>query len=323
MTTEMMRRSGERSHRPTDDERQPPALTSAVVAPVEANETERGAAVPPPATAPSMTGAFLAERLGELEGQLTAVGPRILSPSDDEAVHDLRVALRRTRTLLEVGRPVLGRFHADEVRRALRDVQQVSGVLRDEEVVLEIATSLTILGAETRPDVIAGIGAWIDARKRRERRLRTALRRKVRDGELERGRRLLAALLAFRTRPSRDKRLAKFARRAVERARREVERLRAGPLHEPEALHDLRIGYKRLRYTVEAFASVLPEDLASIQHVAARYQGKLGKLHDVDMVIACVKASPALGDGPREALLVELARARQARAESYEREAAG
>jgi adenylate cyclase len=271
-----------------------------------------------------MTGAFLLERLGELEAQLASVGPRILLPSDGEAVHDLRVALRRTRTLLEVGRPVLGRFYADEVRRALRDVQQVSGVLRDEEVVLEITTSFTVLGADTRPDVAAAVNGWIDTRKRRERRLRTALRRKIRDGELERGRRMLAALLTFRTKPSRDKRLAKFARKAVEGARREVERLRAGPLHEPEALHELRIGYKRLRYTVEAFASLpLPQELAALQQVAARYQGKLGKLHDVDMVIACVRGSRTLGDGPREALLVELERARQARAASYEKDAAG
>ncbi|HEX3770682.1 MAG TPA: CHAD domain-containing protein [Polyangiaceae bacterium] len=268
-----------------------------------------------------MTGAFLVARLRELETELASVGPRLLTPSDDEAVHDLRVALRRTRTLLEVGRSVLGGFQADEVRRALRDMQRISGVLRDEEVVLEIAESLTILGADARPEVIAGVNAWLEARKRRERRLRAALRRKVRDGELERGRRLLDALLAFRTKPSRDRRLLKFARKAVDRARREVDRMRAGPLHEPEALHDLRIGYKRLRYTVEAFASVLPEDVAALQQTAARFQGKLGKLHDVDMVIACVRASPALGDGPREALLVELQRARQARAESYERDA--
>jgi CHAD domain-containing protein len=277
------------------------------------------------ARAPVTAGQFLVERLSGFEARIAEVGPRLLLPADDRAVHDLRVVLRRTRTLLEVGRPVLGRFHADEVRAALRDVQRTSGVLRDEEVVLEIATSLTILGGDARPDVGAGVTAWIDARRRRERRLRTALRRKIRDGELERGRKLLAALIAFRTKPSRDRRLVKFARRAVEDARREVDRRevdrrRAGPLYEPEALHRLRIAYKRLRYTVEAFVTVLPGELVGLAQPAARLQGRLGKLHDVDMVIACVKAAPNLVDAARDALLVELARARQDRAAAFEKD---
>jgi|CZKU01.1.fsa_nt_gi CHAD domain-containing protein len=268
-----------------------------------------------------LAGQFLLERLSAFETSLAEVGPRLLSPADERAVHDLRVALRRTRTLLEVGRTVLGRFHADEVRSALRDVQRTSGVLRDEEVVLEIVTSLTILGADARPEVSAGVKAWIDSRRRRERRLRSGLRRKIREGELERGRRLLTALVAFRTKPSRDKRLTKFARRAVEDARREVERRRAGPLQEPEALHSLRIAYKRLRYTVEAFAMVLPDELAGLAQPAARLQGRLGKLHDVDMVIACVKAARHLADAARDALMVELERLRQDRAAAFEKDA--
>jgi len=272
------------------------------------------------ARAPVTAGQFLVERLSGFEARIAEVGPRLLLPADERAVHDLRVVLRRTRTLLEAGRPVLGRFYVDEVRAALRDVQRTSGVLRDEEVVLEIATSLTILGGDARPDVGAGVTAWIDARRRRERRLRTALRRKIRDGELERGRKLLAALIAFRTKPSRDRRLIKFARRAVEDARREVDRRRAGPLHEPEALHRLRIAYKRLRYTVEAFVTVLPPELAGLAQPAARLQGRLGKLHDVDMVIACVKGAPNLVDAARDALLVELARARQDRAAAFEKD---
>ncbi|HEY5146418.1 MAG TPA: CHAD domain-containing protein [Polyangiaceae bacterium] len=273
-----------------------------------------------PTAIPAFAGEFLLRHLSLFESRIAEIGPRLLSPSDDRAVHDLRVALRRTRTLLEVGRPVLGRFHADEVRAALRDVQRASGVLRDEEVLLEILTPLTILGAEARPEVSASVTAWIDARRRRERRLRSGLRRTIRQGELERGRRLLAALIAFRTKPSRDRRLTKFARRAVEDARREVERRRAGPLLEPEALHRLRIAYKRLRYTVEAFASVLAPELAGLAQPAARFQGRLGKLHDVDMVIACVKTAPNLPDAARDALIVELEPLRQDRVAAFEKD---
>ena len=277
----------------------------------------------PSSTAPAMAGPFLVGQLDAFDARLEDAGRRLLSqPADENAVHDLRVALRRTRTLLEIGRPVLGRFHVDEVRRALRDIQRVSGALRDEEVLLELSTSLVSARGADSPGAAAsaGVRVWFDARRRRERRLRAALRRTIRDGELDRGRRLLAALVAFRIKPSRDKRLTKFARRAVEDARREVERRRGLPRVEAEALHRLRIAYKRLRYTAEAFASVLPPDLAALAPSAARFQNRLGRVHDVDMAIDCVKGAPKLVDDAREALLVELQRVRQDRTAAFELE---
>jgi CHAD domain-containing protein len=237
---------------------------------------------------------------------------RALSAADEDAVHDLRVALRRTRTVLEVGRSVLGGFHADEVRRALRDLQSGSGALRDEEVLLDLVSSLKVDLSE--------VLAWLEARKRREHRLRGALRRKLRDGELERARRLLAALVAFRIKPARERRLTKFARRAVEDARREVDRRRATAMNDAEGLHRLRIAYKRLRYTIEAFAGVLPDHLAALAQPAARFQGQLGQLHDADMAIASVRAARGLSDAARAALLGELARTRRDRAAAIEQE---
>jgi CHAD domain-containing protein len=257
----------------------------------------------------SMAGSFLVEKLCDFDARLGETVPRLLASSDDEAVHDFRVALRRTRTLLEVGRPLFGRFYADEVRRSLRDVQRASGALRDEEVLLDLLAPLAVDGREP-PSYVSNVHEWIEGRRRRERRLRSALRRKVREGELDRGRRLLGALVAFRIKPSRDRRVSKFARRAVEDARREVDQLRRGPLHEPEALHNLRIAYKRLRYTIEAFATVLPSELASLAQPAARFQSRLGRLHDADVAIACVRAAPNLLDSAREGLMVALDRVR-------------
>jgi CHAD domain-containing protein len=248
-----------------------------------------------------------------LDGRLHDVAPRVLaSGNDEDAVHDLRVALRRTRTVLEVGRSVLGRFYADEVRRALRDVMRATGDLRDEEVLLALIGSL---GVE-HPDV----AAWLDARRLRERKLRRALVSAVRTGQLEHGRALLEALLAFRIDPDRDRRLSKFARRAVEGARRDVDHRRDAPLHDADALHRLRIAYKRLRYTVETFGDVLPSDLAALSQPAARFQGRLGDLHDVDIAVGCVRRARALSPEAREALLAALTRERDARIAAYARE---
>lgn len=257
------------------------------------------------ASTTGMAGPFLVAKLCGFDVRLGETVPRVLGPGDVEAVHDFRVALRRTRTLLEVGRPVFGRFHANEVRLALRDVHRATGTLRDEEVLIELLASLGV----DRPDV----GAWLDGRRRRERRLRTALRRKIRDGELNRGRRLLEAMVAFRVKPSRDKRVTKFARKAVEEASREVDRRRNAPLEDAEALHELRIAYKRLRYTVETFTSVLPAEIEALAQVATRLQNKLGKVHDVDMAIAVVQTARSLADAGREALMTALHRLREER----------
>lgn len=256
--------------------------------------------------AEGMAGQFLGARLSAADARLGETVPRLLGTGDSEAVHDFRVALRRMRTLLEVGRPVLGRFHADEVKAALRDVHRAAGALRDEEVIIEVVTSLEV----GHPDV----DAWIEGRRRRERRLRGALRRRIREGDLDRARRLLDAMLAFRVKPSRDRRVTKFARRATEDARRDVDRRRSAGPETPEELHRLRIAYKRLRYTAETFATVLPSDLASLAQPAARHQGRLGRLHDIDMALACVRAARSLSDPGRAALLGALESSRRERA---------
>jgi len=268
------------------------------------------------ATTTATVGPFLVAKLRSLEARLRDVGPRVLASADDgDAVHDLRVALRRTRTVLEVGRPVLGRFHADEVRRALREVMRASSALRDDEVLLELVGSVAS-GGVTHPDV----QAWLDTRRRRERRLRSLLSKALRSGELERGRGLLEALLAFRVDPKRDRRITKFARRAVERARREVDRRRGARPDDAEALHRLRIAYKRLRYTSETFADALPGELSALAQPAARFQGRLGDLHDVDVALGCVRRARTLSDAARAELLTALARERDMRVAAYGRE---
>jgi CHAD domain-containing protein len=259
------------------------------------------------ASTSATAGPFLTDALRALDGRLEEAAERVLTDDDDpDSVHDLRVALRRTRTALEVGRSVLGGFHADEVRRSLRDLQRATGALRDEEVLLELVASLGV----DPPDV----RTWTQGRRRRERALRGALRRRLRDGDLDRGRRLLDALLAFRIRPSRERRLGKFAKRAVEDARRDMERRRAGPIDNVKAIHALRIACKRLRYTVEAFANALPPHLSALAQASARLQSRLGELLDVDVAIACVRRARSLQDSGRDALLAALSRLRDSRA---------
>jgi CHAD domain-containing protein len=280
---------------------------------------EEAPAPPPPLPlaappAPETIGPFLSAKLRGLAARLEAMKPRLLATDDKEAVHDLRVALRRARTVLAVGRSVFGRHFADQARRALRDVHQTTGALRDEEVLLELIASLD--PSPEWPEV----HAWIDIRKRRERALRTRVRRAVREGALDQGLRLLDALLLFQVKPSRDKRLTKFARRAIDDAKRDVERGRAIAEEAPETLHELRVLYKRLRYTAETFADAPGgEWTAPIARSASRFQSLLGRVHDAEVTEAAVRRARGLSDPTRATLLRQLAVLRESRVQSYDK----
>jgi CHAD domain-containing protein len=117
---------------------------------------------------------------------------------------------------------------------------------------------------------------------------------------------LLGALLAFRVKGSRNKRLTKFARRAVEDAGREVDKRRGTSDEDTEALHRLRLAYKRLRYTTETFADVLPLDLGALARTAAGFQKRIGEVHDLEVVEGSVRHARTLPDPTKQALLSAL-----------------
>src|SRR2546428_10712082 len=54
-------------------------------------------------------------------------------------------------------------------------------------------------------------------------------------------------------------------------------------------LHDLRIAAKRLRYSLEIFADVLPAECAAAIKEVEQIQEDLGALHDSDVMIALLR----------------------------------
>ena len=54
-------------------------------------------------------------------------------------------------------------------------------------------------------------------------------------------------------------------------------------------LHNLRIAAKRLRYTLEVFADVLPPESEQIVEELTKIQDEVGALHDSDVMIALLR----------------------------------
>lgn len=261
-------------------------------------------------------GPYVTKKLRELDGAVKETAPRVLRAADDEAIHDLRVAIRRMRTLLKMSRSLFGRWHTDVVRNAFREVMQATGELRDEEVLEETLADLSKASeAEDRE-----LGAWIEERKPLEAALRQAVVARIERGDLDRARLLLKALLVFPVEPDRNEDLARFARRTVERARRKVESKRDVEVTDVVGMHDLRIAYKELRYSIELLADALPIDARAQLEPATVFQKRLGELHDVDMATEVIQEAKGLSPAARRQALSSLAALRTKRVAKYLKE---
>ncbi len=258
-----------------------------------------------------LAGAHVSKKLRELDAALTTTIPRVLENADDEAIHDMRVAIRRLRTLLKMSRRLYGVWHTDVVRRSFADVMRATGDLRDEEVLEE-----TLGEASEHPDFVA----WVGARKAREQRLRRAVVTRIERGDLDRARLMLKALLVFPVDPELDMDLARFARKTVERARRKVEDKRDVETSDVLGMHDLRIAYKELRYSIELLSDALPIDARALLEPATVFQKRLGEIHDADVAIEVLSRAKGLPVDVRNAALESLRRLRDKRVSKYVRE---
>jgi CHAD domain-containing protein len=261
---------------------------------------------------------YVARKLHEMDRALPAQTKRVVTAADDEAVHDLRVTIRRLRTVLKLARPLYGRFLADAVRGAFAAVQQATGDLRDEEALAETLDKVDKLDLD--PPTAAALRSWRDRRRARERLLRRAVVRHLQSGELARARKLLGALTTLPLRPGRRKDLARFALRCAENARREVDSLRGAPTDDVVALHDLRIAYKHLRYSIEVFEGALPADVAAVREPATKFQKRLGDIHDIDVAFDTIARARGLTVAVKAQVRAALAAMRTKKVDAYERE---
>jgi CHAD domain-containing protein len=172
---------------------------------------------------------------------------------DEDAVHDMRVAIRRTRSTLRSFRGMWERKRADTLRGELKWLADRLGPVRDGQVMA--ARLAGAVRAEPRQLVVGPVEARIqhhldnDTSDAME-RVRGAL-----DGD--RYARLLAEIdaLIAGAEDRGDAWVRKRVRKAVRRADRMLDGSDAAEGHERDAqLHEARKAYKRARYAAEPFA---------------------------------------------------------------------
>jgi CHAD domain-containing protein len=207
---------------------------------------------------------------------------------DAEDLHDLRVAIRRSRTLLEQGRRVLPRPVRRELAAGFSGLAAATGTARDLDVHLDGWSALTAASPADEVVALVPVRAELDARREvahaelarhlsgpEAAALRTDLRRwlELADHEVPGGREArdpLGVVAADRLRT---------ARRLVKRRGRRI-----GPDSPPDDLHRLRKDAKRLRYLLESFGDLggRKRNRQVVAHLK-RLQDNLGEHQDTQV----------------------------------------
>lgn len=205
----------------------------------------------------------------------------ILGAIDTEFLHDYRVAVRRTRTLLGQFRTCFPSDRLEPLREELRWLGSISGAARDLDVHGE---ELARLRRQLPPDLKAGLVAlqeWIEDRKRH------AYRDLCEGLRSERYQRLCADWPRFlETCPVREAGRTPSREFVSERIRRLCRKaLRLGRAIRPDTedarFHELRIHCKKIRYLLEAFRGLYPvEPLKQLIRRLKELQDCLGRLND-------------------------------------------
>ncbi|MDT8441915.1 MAG: CHAD domain-containing protein [Desulfuromonadales bacterium] len=203
---------------------------------------------------------------------------------DSEFLHDFRVAVRRTRTLLSR----FSRFFPATISRFRNDFKwlgQITGPTRDLDVyLLNFPAYLEQLADTARPH-LAPLKTFLENSQRQEQR------RLARCLGSQRLKRLLSEWQTFLQTDNADadwpeaarKPIGPLADRRIGKAFRRV--MRAGAAIDgnspPAALHELRIDCKRLRYLMEFFQSLYPpKEMGRLIKALKGLQENLGNFND-------------------------------------------
>lgn len=227
-------------------------------------------------------------------GRVKRAAGRLTDPEDAEAVHDLRVAIRRLEASLYVWQDVLANKPLARTRKALRGLRRRAGAAREPEVhaaAVRHAMESAPVGLQESLTAIAIELTGIRDRKHAK------LRARVMPWRMERlGRRLRRSLRPL-TQPLGSTEAERLARARVEQRRRKAltALLDTRPEASDHALHDARLWVKRWRYAEESLATALGAEMAgrtllqNLQQVLGEVQD-LASLRDRTLALAAAQA---------------------------------
>ena len=222
---------------------------------------------------------------------------------DVQLLHQARVATRRLREALPL---VAGGSRGRRVERTVRSLTRALGPVRELDVALQTLDELSASG-----EAPAGAIARLRQVVRQERdRLHNEMCRKVAGVDVARLRRRAAAAARKGRGRARDpERLASARERAARRAVALHEAIEnAAGIYLPDRLHEVRIAVKKLRYAVELTRELSGSRATARIRTLKQAQGLLGRMHDLEVLIARVRGVQGSSRAPNLRLSGDLDR---------------
>lgn len=229
----------------------------------------------------------LATRFEEMYGFRQAA----LDWSDPEGVHSMRVASRRLRSAMRDFMPYLRQRGLTQVVKQTKSIAAALGEVRDQDVAI---VALEKLEKQSPAEASAALKQLLDARKElrndaREELSSVLVEKQITDLKSEFMARIHDATKLRKRSSDGGPQLtySKMSATVIVDRLKELEKL-SESLYKPfeiEALHDMRIAAKRLRYALELFQQCWGRSLQSYAENVARIQTALGELHDCDVWI--------------------------------------
>jgi len=222
------------------------------------------------------------EKVRRLLERLVFQGNRTAKGSSPEAVHDLRVAIRRAEQALVTFKPLLPRKAAKRIRKQLKAVLSAAGAVRDYDVAIKILMKIEQPGAaELRREIRT-------RRKTAERTLlaclkRLSLRTKISQWFADLELHALRSESAPETRIEAAHSLPRLAQRFFKAGHSAIS-------HDSgEKLHEFRIQAKKLRYTLDLFVPLYGAAMEGLIERIKSVQNVLGKMNDYRSVLAMAR----------------------------------
>ncbi|HTS16926.1 MAG TPA: CHAD domain-containing protein [Verrucomicrobiae bacterium] len=236
-----------------------------------------------------------------------------------EPVHDVRVAMRRMRTLLRVFRKQLPVVARQEIDDALAEISEELGPVRDLDEWVSLLESGPIRGAVKSSRLFP---AYLQHHQQQRGLVHATVRRCLRGPHFASQRlkinRLLREELPRLTRTEPAGSLPKLAAKQFDKAMKRVARsagLRRS--RSPRKLHKLRITLRKARYLAEFFGPVLGPEAVKLARRLRDVERVLGRIHDIDLGMEHLTREGPL---PPRAIAVYLAQERERNLAALEKE---
>jgi CHAD domain-containing protein len=233
--------------------------------------------------------AVLLRLLGTLEANVAGT----VRDTDTEFLHDLRVAVRRTRSALKLAGDVLPGRLAAEFAPEFKWLGAATTPTRDLDVYLLLYPKMAASLSSTKPAELVPFHDYLVQRRAQEqRRLVRTLRSRRFTGLTANWRDAVTGLTAPRRGPT----AGDLAARVLRKADRRVLKLGSSinDVSPAEQLHDLRKRCKELRYALEFFASLADpgsyrqalRDLKDLQDCLGSFQDCQVQQHEIREIAA-------------------------------------